>query len=472
MSDTLFTMLDEGNITILDKDLQEFKKSIRGDILFCNDPGYEEARAIWNAMIERHPAMIVRCSGVADVIATVNFARNNTIMLSVKGGGHSAAGNALCEGGITIDLSRMKSVFVDPIKQTAKVQGGATWGDLDHETQAFGLAVTGGTVSDTGIGGLTLGGGLGWLFRKYGLSSDNLLSVEIVTADGKLMSASESENADLFWGVRGGGGNFGVVTAFEYRLHPVSMILGGMIMYPIERAKEILRLHREFTFNAPDELSSQIALIPSPQGMPVVGVLVGYFGDMAEGEKAIKPLEAFGEPLMKQVGPMPYTVLQSMMDAGFRAGMYSYWKSHYIKDKPSDEMIDIIVDEYAKNPSPLSGVILEHAGGFSSHLPNNATAYNHRSAPYNFLIIGRWAEKNAEMQEKTIRWVRELFDTLKPFSTGGVYVNYLGEAKDEGIDRLKAAYGEEKYNRLVELKTKYDPTNLFRINQNIKPTIS
>ena len=454
--------------TLKETAVEEFKASLRGELLQPGDVGYDEARTIWNAMIDKKPGLIVRCAGVADVINSVNLARANNLLVAVRGGGHNVAGNAVCEGGVMIDLSPMKSVRVDPVKCTAHAEPGLTWGEFDHETQVFGLATTGGAISTTGIAGVTLGGGWGWLSRLHGLASDNLLSVDVVTADGRFLTANATENADLFWGLRGGGGNFGVVTSFEYKLHPVGpMVLGGMVVHPFERAKEVLQFYRDFSGSAPDELTSWAVLLTSPQGdpVPVVIIAVCYSGTVEEGERVLQPLREFGPPLAYQVGPMSYTDLQQMGDVLNPPGLQDYWKGSFLKEL-SDDAIDALIGGCTNFPTPLAIGLIEHTlGGAVSRAGQETTAFNHRDVEYSFLSLAGWPEP-AE-SEKCIRWVRELWEAMQPFTTEDVYVNYLGE---EGEDRVKAAYGPEKYQRLVALKNKYDPTNLFRLNQNIKPT--
>jgi FAD/FMN-containing dehydrogenase len=452
--------------TLGEETIAAFKATLRGTLLRAGDAGYDEARTLWNAMIDKHPALIVRCAGVADVISAVNFARTHDLLVAVRGGGHNVAGNAVCDGGLMIDLSPMKSVRVDPVQRTARAEGGTTWDEFDHETQAFGLATTGGVIPTTGIAGLTLGGGIGWLMGKHGLSCDNLLSVDIVTADGQLRHASASDNADLFWGVRGGGGNFGVVTSFEYQLHTVGQILGGMVIHPLEKAPEVLRFFRDFTRTAPDALIAVASLLTAPDGAPVVALIACYNGPQAEGEKVLQPLRTFGPPLVDQIGPMAYTALQHMLVEGFPPGQQNYWKSNFLRDL-SDDAIAVIVDGFKRAPAPTSAVAIEYIGGAVSRVRDDATAFNHRHSPYNLLIIGIWP--NAADNAANIRWVREFWDAAQPFSSGGVYVNYLGQTADEGAERIKEAYGVAKYERLLALKKQYDPTNLFRLNQNINP---
>ena len=445
-----------------------FQTTLRGALLRPGDDGYEAARTLWNAMIDKRPALIVRCVGVADVIQAVNFARTHDLLVAVRGGGHNVAGNAVCDGGLMIDLSPMKSVHVDPVRRTARAEPGATWRDFDHETQAFGLATTGGVIPTTGVAGLTLGGGIGWLMGSYGLSCDNLLSVDVVTADGRLLQASATENPDLFWGVRGGGGNFGVVTSFEYQLHAVGQVLGGMVIHPVERARDVLKFYREFTRTAPDALTSMAVCLTSPEGAPVVALLVCYNGPLAEGEKVLQPLRAFGPPVADHIGPMAYTALQSMLEAGFPAGLQNYWKSNFLQDL-SDDAIAVMVDGFAQMPAPTSALAIEHISGAVSRVGEDATAFTHRQASYNLLIVGIWPD--LANNDTNIRWVRQTWDAMQPFSSGAVYVNYLGQAADEGAERIKEAYGVTKYERLLALKKQYDPTNLFRLNQNINPLV-
>jgi FAD/FMN-containing dehydrogenase len=446
--------------------LSAFQASLRGKLLRPGDAAYNEARTIHNGMIDRHPGLIVQCAGVADVINAVHFARANHLLVAVRGGGHNVAGFAVCDGGLMIDLSGMKSVWVDPARQTARAEGGVTWGDLDHETQVFGLATTGGAARPTGIAGLTLGGGHGLLMRRFGLACDNLLSVDLVTADGQLRRVSATEHPDLFWGVRGGGGNFGVATSFEFQLHPVGPLLGGMLIYPMHQAKEFLRLYRDFTRTAPDELGSAVVLATLPDGTPAAVTILGFCGALEEGEHLLQPLRAFGPPLQDLVGPMPYTRLQSIVETVNPPGLRNYWKSSYLESL-SEEAMTTLLDSFATVPSPHSHVVIEHLGGAVSRHGRDETAYTHRDALYNYVIGGIWS--NPGEDDQNIRWVRGLWEAMQPFASGEVYVNY--EA-DQGIDRVKAAYSEAAYARLVALKNTYDPTNLFRLNQNIKPTLS
>lgn len=445
--------------------MEKFQANLRGPLLQPGEAGYDEARRVWNGMINRRPALIARCAGASDVIQCVNFARENNVLVAVRGGGHNIGGNAVCDDGFMIDLSSMKGLRVDPAHRVARAEPGLTWGQFDRETQAFGLATTGGQISTTGIAGLTLGGGWGHLARRYGLSSDNLLSVDLVTASGEFLTASATENTDLFWGVRGGGGNFGIATSFEYQLHPVGPVLSGIVAYPFEKAKEVLKLYREFTIASPDEMASGIVLISLPDGTPVVGIVVCYSGALLDGERLVKPLRTFSPLLMDQIGPIPYTAAQQLIDGFYPFGLQNYWKSCFLK-KISDEAIDTMVTYCAKRPTPMCHGIIEHQlGGAVRRVDRDATAFGQRDAEYSFMSLGVCTE--AADTDKCIRWAREFWDAMQPWSTGGAYVNYLG---DEGPGRIEAAYGPEKYARLVALKNKYDPTNLFRLNQNIKPS--
>ena len=458
-----------------DAAVEELKSSLGGRLLRLGDEGYDEARSLWNGMIDKRPALIVRATGVADVIDAVNFARTNELLLSVRGGGHNVAGLAVSDGGLMIDLSLMKGIRVDPKARAAWAQPGATLGDLDRETQAFGLAVPAGIVSTTGIAGLTLGGGIGWLSRKHGLTSDNLLSADVVTADGRFLRASDDENADLFWGLRGGGGNFGIVTSFQYALHPVGpMVVAGLVLHPMDQATEFLQFYREYAATAPDELTAIPLLRRAPaapflaqevHGAPVVGVAVLYAGSIEDGQRALQPLKDFGSPLADLIGPKPFIAHQKMFDSGAPHGNQYYLKTEYLPGF-SDEAIETIAAHGAAITSPLSLAAFFHLGGAVSRVDEDASAFSHREAAFALNIQAAWLDP-AE-SDRHIGWTRDFWRAIQPYSTGGVYVNFLSE--DEGQDRVKAAYGAAKYERLVALKNKYDPTNLFRLNQNIKPT--
>jgi FAD/FMN-containing dehydrogenase len=452
--------------------LQEFRKSLRGQLLLPSQPGYEEARKIHNAMIDRRPAMIVRCAGVADVITAVKFARTNGIVVAVRGAGHNVAGTSLCDGGMVIDLSTMKGIWVRPGAHTARVEPGVTWAELAHDLQAFGLAATGGYVGTTGVAGLTVGGGLGWMVRKHGLALDNLLSADVVTAEGQLLTADSAEHPELFWGIRGGGGNFGIVTSFEFKVHPAGTVLAGLVLHPASRIREALRFWREYESTAPEEMTNGALLFTAPAGLPLPDVLRGgpivgmggvWVGPLDAGERALRPLREFGPPAADIYQPMPYSAAQTMADFLWPKGSYNYWKSSYLKSL-SDGAIDTLVDFYARAPSPRTVIVLEHNGdGAMSRVPEEVTAFGHRNWSYNLLVTTIWTD--AVDTDANVRWTRELWTAMKPFLADAAYVNYLGEVDEEGV---RAAYGR-KYDRLTALKEKYDPTNFFRMNQNIRP---
>ena len=446
-----------------DASIEAFQGNLRGEVLRPDDDGYDATREVWNAMIDRRPALIARCTGAADVIECVRFAREHDLLVSVRGGGHNVAGNAVCDGGLMIDLAPMKSIRVDQVARTARAEPGVLWGEFDRETQAFGLATTGGMISTTGIAGLTLGGGQGWLASKYGFAIDNLLSVDMVTADGQLLTASATQNEDLFWAVRGAGHNFGVVTSFEYRLYPVSTVLGGMIIHPFNRATEVLRFYREFTADLPDDLTTVAAILTGPDGNLVTSIVVCYAGSLDEGERVLAPLRRFGSPVADTVAPIPYSAHQTIFDEAFPYGRLNYWKSS-LTDELSDEVIAAVVDYAGQMPSPLSAIVIGDYHGTYRRVGKTDTAYYHRDLRYAMIITAAWTDPVES--EHNIRWTRELFQVLQPH-TSGVYVNDLGE---EGEERVRNAYGEN-YDRLVALKNQYDPKNFFRLNQNIKPTM-
>jgi FAD binding domain/Berberine and berberine like len=444
--------------------IERLRTSLRGSLLQPGEPGYDAARTIDNAMIDRRPALIARCAGLADVVTAVRFGRTHGVPVSVRGGGHNVAGNAVCDGGLMIDLSPMKGVRVDPIARTVRAEPGLTWGEFDSETQAFGLATTGGVISTTGIAGLTLGGGVGWLNGRFGLACDSLISADVVTAEAEFLRASERENEDLFWGLRGGGGNFGIVTSFEYRLHPLGPVLAGPVFHPAARAREVLRFYREFTAGEPDELTTYAGLLTGPDGTPLVGIVVCYSGPLEQGEKLVEPVRKFGPPVADHIGPMPYRAAQQMFDAAFPHGRYNYWKSS-LAPQLDDALIEVVVEQMARVPSPYSAVMLEHYHGAYSRPRPSDTAYRHRAATYDVVIIANWPERADT--ERNVAWTRDLFRAVQAcLPGGGVYVNFLDG--DEGTERIRAAYGDN-YDRLVALKRKYDPTNFFRMNQNIRP---
>jgi FAD/FMN-containing dehydrogenase len=456
---------------ISDESIRTLAGSFRGELIRPGDSGYDEARKLWNGMIDRRPGLIARCAGTADVVQIVRFGREHNLVTAIRGGGHNVAGHAMCEGGLVIDLSSMKGIRVDAVARAVRAEGGVTWGELDRETQVFGLATTGGLITSTGIAGLTLGGGVGWLMRAHGLTCDNLISAEVVTADGEVLTASPSQNADLFWGLRGGGGNFGVVTSFEYGLHPVSMVMGGVVFHPAKRAKELMGFYREFVRTAPESLTTMMVFLTGPpapflpaplHGTPLVAIGVCCLDAGPDGEKAVRPLKEFGPPLVDLVGPMPYTVLQGLNDPSAPKGIRSYWKSEYLRDL-SDEAIEAFTAGMSRVISPMSQIHIHHLEGAVARIPAESTAVPKRSAAFVSNVIAMWPEAKDDARE--IAWARGVWETLRPFGSGA-YVNFLGE---EGEERVRAAYGEATYARLAALKRKYDPTNFFRLNQNVSP---
>lgn len=452
--------------------LQILAERLRGPLLAPDDRGYDDTRRPWNGIFDRHPGAIARCTGVADVMAAVDFARDNELLLAVRGTGHSYAGHSTCEGGILLDLSGMDSVRVDPRARRARVGPGATWGGIDHETQALCLATTGATVSTVGVAGYTLGGGTGHLARKYGLSLDNLLSADVVTADGRMVHASEEHEPDLFWGLRGGGGNLGVVTSFEFTLHDVGPeILAGQVIHRFEDAGDVLRFYRSFMAEAPDELQCYAFLLGIPpipafpeelHGKTALSLVVAYAGEVADGQSALEPLRNFGSPVVDGVQPQPYTTLQTAFDQGMPKGHRWYSRARYLDALP-DAAIDTLLDGVDPLPGPFSMVYLEPLGGAIARIPSTATAFPHRSASYSLHIFPGWNDPADDDRMKT--WARELHEAMAPHSIGGVYVNLLGS--DEG-ERVRAAYGEN-YQRLAQLKNTYDPRNLFNMNWNVEP---
>jgi len=446
--------------------LNDLRTALSGPVLEPGQPGYDEARQVHNGFIDAAPAAIARCITVADVIDAVNTGREGGFEITVRGGGHNVAGRAVCDGGLMIDLSWMKGIYVDPRARTARAQGGVTWGEFNRATQVHGLATTGGVVSTTGIAGLTLGGGLGWLMAKYGLAVDNLRSVEVVLPDGKLVQASSNENPDLFWALRGGGGNFGVATSFEFDLHEVGpTVTGGLLAFPIDRARDMLRFFREFTSSLPDELTMFGGLVHAPDGSgtKLCAMLLCHCGSPEQAERDLKPVRDFGTPAMDALGPIPYTAQNAVLDAGFPRGARNYWKSNFVASL-SDEAIDTMCDQFSRCPSTMTGLLLEHFHGAVTRVPVEATAHAHRSPGFNFLAASEWLEPGDD--STNIAWTRETFDALKPSFGPGGYVNYLGG--DEPEDRVAASYGPN-YQRLREVKRRYDPRNLFHMNQNILP---
>lgn len=451
----------------------QLEETFRGTIVRPDDAQYDELRKVFNGMIDRRPALIARCTNAVDVIAAVNYGRTQELPISVRAGGHGVTGDAVCDGGICIDLRPMKGIRVDPQRRIAHVQAGVNWGELDRETQQFGLAVTGGRVPDTGVAGLTLGSGSGWLERKLGLTCDSLRSVDIVTADGRLLVASESEHPDLFWGLRGGGGNFGIATAFEFDLHPVGpTLLGGMLIHPGFCAREVTQHFRDFMQSAPDEVGAGLAFISAPdapfvpefaRGKPMIGIIACYVGPVEDGEEALRPLREFGPPVQDMIAPIPYTSVQRLIEPGSQHGKENYWKADFLAELP-DAALDVLVSYTQRVPSTLTQTVLMPLGGALARVDEDAMAFGQRRAPWNVHILSMW-EDPADT-ERQVAWTRDFHAALAPYTTGGAYLNFIG---NKGNERVRAAFGERKYARLVELKRRYDPTNLFRLNQNIPP---
>ncbi len=441
---------------------EELKPKLRGDLLFPDEEGYDQARTLWNAMIDKYPAMIVKCAGPSDIIEAVNFARHHDLLVSVKAGGHSFAGRSLCEGGLLIDLSGMKGIRVDPVNKTARVESGALLADLDHETQAFGLAVTAGVVSHTGIAGLTLGGGQGYLMNKYGLTIDNLISADIVLANGQLVTASETAYEDLFWAVRGGGGNFGVVASFKYQLHSVGpQVVGGMIIYPLGQAREVLRSYREYSMQTPEEMSVASGIFTLPDGTKAIAMIIGWVGNPEVGLKVLEPLRAFKQPLADMVDALHYTQLQKSLDAAMPHGMNRYNKMGYLPEL-SEEIIAIVL-KYAQQISPHSIILFNCMKGAVTRVARDKTPFPYRGKQWYFDITPQWVDSSEA--EKNIAWARSFWKEIEPF-THGTSTSWLSD--DDGADRVKLAYGPN-YLKLAKLKHKYDPGNFFRLNNNIIP---
>lgn len=471
MPDLMIQTCDGREIHLTPRSIEQLGGGLRGDVLTLGQPGYDQARTVWNAMIDRRPSLIARCADAADVVQAVRFARDNDLLLAVRGGGHNIAGNAVCDDGLLIDLAGMKAVRVDPERRTAWVEPGVTLGEFDRVAQEFGLATPLGINSTTGVAGLTLGGGFGWLSRRFGLTIDNLLAADVVTANGELVHTSETENPDLFWAIRGGGGNFGVVTSFEFRLHPVGPeVLSGLVVHPLEDAATVLRYYRDFVASAPDEFVCWFVMRKAPplpflapewHGREILGLAMCYSGDLAEGERVMAPLRARGRPVADVVAPHPYAAWQTILDPLLAPGERNYWKSHDFTEL-SDGLVDVLLRYAQRLPDPQSEIAFAQLGGAIGRVPDDATAYAHRNANFVLNVHGRWSDPSKDAQ--SIAWARDLFDAAAPYATGGVYVNFL--TGEEG-DRVGAAYGSN-FDRLIELKNRYDPKNLFRVNQNIR----
>ena len=473
MTDLTVRTLDASSTTITPDTVAALRSKLRGTLALPGEDGYDAARRIWNAMIDRRPGLVVRCLGAADVIHAVTLARNEKLLVAVRSGGHNIAGNAVCDNGLLIDLSLMKSVHVDPASRKARVEPGATLADFDKEAQGFALATPLGINSTTGVAGLTLGGGFGWTTRKFGLTVDNLISADVVTADAKLVRASDKENQDLFWALRGGGGNFGIVTSFEFKLHPLGPeVLSGLVVHPLESARELLPEFRRIAKQAPDELTTWIVMRKAPplpflptewHGKEVLIFAACYSGGIEEGEKAMKALRALGEPIVDVISPHQFTGWQAAFDPLLTPGARNYWKSHDFTDL-SDAAIKVILDAAHTLPSPECEVFIAHVGGAMARIAPNATAWSNRDAHFIMNVHTRWRDKAQD--SACVAWARRLFDSAAPFASGSVYVNFM---PDDENDRVEKAYGTN-YRRLAEIKRRYDPDNLFRMNQNIQPT--
>ena len=444
--------------------MQNLKAHLRGELIYPNDQGYDAARKVWNGMIDKYPAAIVRCADIVDVVHAVQFARNHHLLVAVRSGGHSVSGSSVCDGGIVIDLSGMKGIWVDRAKQTAWAQAGLLLREFVQATQDYGLATTTGTVGGTGLAGLTLGGGLGWFMGKYGLTIDNLLSVDLITASGQVLRASATEHPDLFWGVRGGGGNFGIVTAFEFQLHPVGRVLAGKVVYPLSKAREVLRFYREYTSSAPDELTAYACLLTTPSGLPAISISLCYCGPLEEGERAVSPVRQFGVPLVDLIRPRSYLKMVTQADTGAPAGHHYYEKASALSDL-SDEAIEALVEYGATCTSPWSQILIQHVHGAASRVGPTETAFAQRGESYVICMVAAWDGGEASQH---MAWTHACWKALELYATSGVYVNFLGQ---EGEGRVRAAYGVN-YERLVALKNTYDPSNFFHLNQNIKPTVT
>lgn len=443
-------------------DVQGFRSAFHGELFGPADAGYDDARRIWNASIDKHPRVIARCSGLADVIEAVNFARKNELVTAIRGGGHNVGGRALCEDGLVIDLSAMRAVHVDPVKRTVRVQGGATLGLMDRETHVFGLTVPCGIVAKTGIGGLTLGGGVGWLIRKFGMTIDNLLSCQVVTAEGRVLTASASEQQDLFWALRGGGGNFGVVTSFEFQGQPVHTVLGGLLVYPRQAAMDVIQNFRDFMETAPDDLTVYVGLLHGPDGSPIVGVIPCYCGDIKEGERVLEPLRRFGSSLVDSIQPLPFPAMQSLLASAFPDGNQNYWKSTLQKRLP-DDAIAAIVEHGNQMQSPLSFLVIERYGGAAGRVAKDATAYPHRDLHWDIIFGAQWTDATQAPIHR--EWARKGEQALLPYSANA----HLSSALDvESEEVINTAFGAN-LPRLRAIKQKYDPTNFFQVNYNIKP---
>ncbi len=446
--------------------IDELRSRMRGTLLQPADYQYDAARTIWNAMIDRRPALIARCVSASDVIAAFEFGKAENMEITIRGGGHNVAGQCIVDDALMIDLSPMKGIRIDPVNRTARVEPGVVWGEFDQEAQAFGLATVGGTVAHTGVAGLTLGGGFGWLTNKYGMTIDNLLSADVITAEGDLIHASVDENSDLFWGLCGAGANFGIVTSFEYQLHPVGpQILGGMILYPLDQITEVLTFYRDFIQSSPDELTAYAAALTTPDGHQVVAIAICYCGDLEQGDQVVEPLRQIGTPVADLIRPSTYQEQQAILTQASPYGRQNYWKAGLSRTL-SDDAIRVIAEFAPQVPSPFTVTVITGTAGANTRILPDATAYVHRDAVFNAMLLSSW--ESSEDSDQNIQWTRDFYHELRPHLTGGVYVNDLDDPADEGKTRLLEAYGAN-YDRLVDLKMKYDPENVFRHNQNIAP---
>jgi FAD/FMN-containing dehydrogenase len=480
MTDITYSTQQGREGTVMREALDKFRATLRGPLCLADDAGYDDARALWNGMIDKRPALVARCTGPADVRDAVRFARTHDMRLSVRGGGHNIAGTALCDGGLLVDLSPMRLVHADPGAQRARVAPGCTWADVDRETQAFGQAVPSGIVSTTGVAGLTLGGGFGWLTRRWGLTCDHLVSADVVTADGEFLQVTEEHHPDLLWALRGGGGNFGVVTSFEFRTRPLRPeVLAGMRVYPFERAREVAQAYRELTASAPEELGSLLMMRKAPpapflpeslHGAPVAAIVTCWCGDDPEaGRAALAPLDALGEPVADLVAPKPFRVHQTMLDAAQPHGRRYYWKSEYMDALP-DAAIDAMIDHIGRITSPHSSMLFMHLGGTAARGSIRDSAAGNRDAGFVFNAAGSW--EGAAEDARHVAWVRDFWTAMRPFSNGGVYANFLTQDESQDASRIRAAWGPALHDRLATLKAQYDPDNVFQSNINIAPVTS
>ncbi len=444
--------------------VEALRVQFSGVLLGPDDAGYDDARAVHNGLVDKRPALVARCVNTADIADSVRFARQTGLEISTRGGGHNVAGKAVTDGGVMIDLAPMRGSYVDPLRRRARVQGGATWNDYNRATHQHGLATTGGVISTTGVAGLTLGGGLGWLMGRFGMASDNLVSVELVTADGDVLQVSEETEPELFWGLRGGGGNFGIAASFEFEAHPLDTILGGIVAYPLADAVRVFAAYQEITANPPDELVSFFGLVHAPDGSghKIVAAPICHAGDIGTGEALVKPVRTVGTPLVDLIGPMPYPVINTLLDGAFPKGARNYWKSAFFKEL-SEDVIEVLVDAFERVPSPMTGMVIEHFHGAVTRIDPTATAYPHREPGFNLVLTGEWLDPADD--EANIAWIRSTFDAVAPYTSDAVYVNYLG---GDETDRVRNAYGPN-WERLVALKRRWDPDNVFHLNQNIDP---